>query len=178
MFRSAMRATILMTLFSAGLVGVAWPVEAVAQQPEPEQAFTMRMSSRVDSIQSQIRRLERELDGDGSTEGEPRGNYDTMSGIRQRLKALDEQCRDVERELRGLSMSRSAYEEYQRQQNIDYYVMGLEQQLREIRNWMRQGEEEDNAEPSPQPQPKPGPDTVEDGITDEDWAEEWATGGR
>lgn len=175
MIRFLTPAATLMALFFAALGGAAYPLSAEAQQPEPEQAFSMRMSSRVDSIQSQIKRLQRDLDGEGSSEDRPRGNYDTNSGVRNQLKALDEQCRDLERELRGLGMTpRNAYEEYQRQRSIEYYVTGLEQQLRDIRRWMQQGDEEDSADESPEP--KPGSDTVEDGITDEDWAEEWAKG--
>jgi len=168
------RSAALAALILAG-IGATVPMDAAAQQPEPQQQFDMRMSNRIDGVQSQVKRLQQELDGEGSEDGAPTGEYDSNSGLRRQLEALDEQCLDLERQLRSSSMPLSSYDEYQRQRTIEYNVQGMEQQLRKLRNWMHKSDDEVEETSSESP---PTPDTVEDDISDAEWAEEWARDGR
>ena len=153
-----------------------YPPGAAAQSPRSEQIFIQRMASRVDSMQFQIRRLQKELDGGADVEGRPRsGDTGSVSGLRRQLDAMDEQCRQLERRLRGMGISSSGspHEVYEQQRQIEYNVYTLERQLVDIRRWIKPPEEEEKPVET-----EAEPDEPEDGMTDEEWAEQWATGGQ
>lgn len=160
----------LTTVFLLGHVTLSiYPETAIAQQPESEVMFKRRISSRIDAVQSQVKMLERKLRGEDDEGGS--GEYTAMTGIGQQLKTVDEQCRALERDLMRMSVGTS-YDVYQRQRQLEYYVMGLENQVREIRKYLNEPAGED----APPAQATPEPDAEEDGVSDEDWAADWATG--
>ena len=168
---------LLLGLMTSALVwGAAvilvYPAPAGAQQPQDPQMFSMRMSSRIDAVQMRIKTLERELNGGESGSSE----FDTGGGLLGQLDALDEQCRELEREVNAMRMSSTGLPGmlYEQQRQIEYYVWTMERQLQQIRRWMR----DEEVEPESSVEPQPDIDTEEDGISDEDWAAEWAKGDR
>ena len=161
-------------LVGAGTTTI-YPLTAAAQQPQDPQMFNRRMSARIDSVQMRIKNFEKELRGETGAEGRP-SPYDPDSGMLRRLEDLDEECRKLEREIGSLGMRSMGLpnQVYDQQREIEYYVWSLEQQLQQIRRWIR-AEDEESVSPVEE---KPGPDTEEDGVSDEDWAADWAKGDR
>jgi TolA-binding protein len=156
---------------------VAYPGVASAQAPQNEQMFNRRMESRVEAVQMRIRRLREDLDGGEVQEERPRsGGYDTNAGIRNRLDALDEQCRELEREIRrmGITNVGTPYDIYEQQQRVEYNVYVLERQVQDLRRWIRPAGEDEEAPADNGPEQPVEP---EDGTSDDDWASEWAKSG-
>ena len=162
-------------LLSSAAVILVYPAPAGAQQPQDPQMFEMRMSARIDSVQMRIKVLENELTG-GESRDRGASDFDSGGGLLGQLDALDEQCRELERELDSMSRSNIGFpsQVYQQQRQIEYYIWGLERQVQQIRKSVNA--EDEPAESSVEPQPEI--DTEEDGISDEDWAAEWAKGDR
>jgi TolA-binding protein len=165
---------------AALIVGAAalmsYPSGVSAQAPQNEQVFNRRMESRVEALQMRIRNLRNDLDDGEAQEDRPRsGGYDTNTGVRNRLDALDEQCRELEREIRrmGISSVGTSYDIYEQQRRVEYNVYVLERQLQDLRRWIRPADDDEEAPANDMPAP---PDEPDDGISDEDWAEEWARG--
>lgn len=153
-----------------------YPGAVSAQTPQNEQMFNRRMESRVEAVQMRIRRMRNDLDDGEMDEGQPRsGGYDTNAGVRNRLDALDEQCRELERELRrmGITNVGTPYDIYEQQRRMEYNVYVLERQVQDLRRWIRpaEGDEEPTAGDEPAQ-----PEEPEDGVSEEDWAAEWAKG--
>ena len=176
MFRHTPRSAVTVVLMT-GLLALAMHADyAMAQQPQSQHIFYQRMGSRIDTVQAQIKGLQKELSSDASgKDGRGPSAYDSNSGIYQQLKAMDDQCRDLERELRSLGSGSfdSGYDIYRRQQSIEYYVTAMERQVRQMRKWVRQP---DDAEGGRAGDREETPMEEEDGVSDEDWAEEWAKG--
>ena len=159
-------------LLGAGATAI-YPLTAAAQQPQDPQSFSRRMSGRTDAVQMRIKNLEKQLTNGTAEDGRP-SQYDPDSGLLRQLEELDEQCRELEREMGSLGM-RSVGPPghiYEQQREIEYYVWGLESRVQQIRRWMNSADDE----PDSSVEPRPEPDTEEDGISDEDWAADWAKG--
>jgi len=156
-------------LLGAGVFTV-YPLTAAAQQPQDPHVFGQRMSTRIDVVQMQISKLEKDLAGEAPRDGRP-SQYDADSGLLRRLEELDEQCRELERELTRASLGPPNVI-YQQQMEINYYVTVLERQVRDIRRSLRNKAAED-AQPG---QADPEQEQEQDGMSDEEWAEEWAKG--
>ncbi len=175
MFLHTPRSAVTVALVTGLLALAAHADYAMAQQPQSQQIFSQRMGSRIDTVQAQIKGLQKELSGEASgKDGRGPSAYDSNSGIHQQLKAMDDQCRDLERELRSMGSGSfdSGYDVYRKQQSIEYYVTAMERQVRQLRKWVQQP---DDAEGGRAGQPEETP-MEEDGVSDEDWAEEWAKG--
>ena len=137
--------------------------------------FSMRMSSRIDAVRMRIKSFENELTG-GESRDRGASEFDTGGGLLGQLDALDEQCRELKREVDAMRTSSMGLpgQLYEQQRQVEYYVWALERELQQIRRWARAEE----VEPESSVEPKPEIDTEEDGISDEDWAAEWAKGDR
>ena len=162
---------VAMTLLLGAGACTIYPLTAAAQ--EDPQSFNRRMSARIDAVQMRIKNLEKQLTSETAAEGRP-SQYDPDSGLLRQLEDLDEQCRELEREIGSLGMRSIGPPGaiYEQQREVEYYVWGLESRVQQIRRWMRSAEDE----PDSSVEPRPEPDTEEDGISDDDWAAEWAEG--
>ena len=67
----------------------------------------------------------------------------------------------------------SPYDIYEQQRRMEYSVYVLEQQVQDLRRWIRPADEDEDAPANDEPLQ---PEDPEDGISDEDWAADWATG--
>lgn len=152
-----------------------YPTAVSAQAPQDTLVFNRRMESRIDAVQMRIGRLQKDLDGGEVQEEQPRsGGHDTNAGVRNRLDALDEQCRELARELRRMSTNvGTPYDIYQRQRRMEYSVYALERQVQDLRRWIQPDEDDEDAPANDGPAQ---PEEPEDGISDEDWAADWAKG--
>jgi hypothetical protein len=162
-------------IVGAGVIST-YPGAVSAQAPQNEQMFNRRMESRVEAVQMRIRRLQKDLDDGDIEEKQPRsGGYDTNAGVRNRLDALDEQCRELERELRrmGITNVGTPYDIYEQQRRMEYNVYVLERQVQDLRRWIHPDEDEEDAPANDGPAQPEEPD---DGVTEEDWAADWAKG--
>lgn len=149
-----------------------YPLTAAAQQPQDPQLFGMRMSARIDAVQMRIKALENELTG-GETRERGSSDYEAGGGLLGQLEDLDQQCRELERELDSMGLRSMGFPSriYEQQREVEYYVWALERQLQQIRRWMHPAEDETESSVEERSEI----DTEEDGISDEDWAADWAT---
>ena len=161
-------------IVGAGVIST-YPGAVSAQAPQDTLMFQRRMESRIDAVQMRIGRLQKDLDGGEVQEGQPRsGGSDTNMGVRNRLDALDQQCRELERELRRIGSNvGTPYDIYQRQRHMEYSVYALERQVQDLRRWIHPDEDEEDAPANDGPAQPEEPD---DGVTEEDWAADWAKG--
>lgn len=177
---------ILSAVLIMGLVAAAGtPSVADAQQVESEQSFNRRMVSRLDRIISDVRRIKREsgLEEESGDEKRPRSRpTESYGGMSQQLDSLEDMAREQRRDLESIGRMRgtTTYDTYTYQREVMYRVRGMEYQLRQIKNWVREAEaREAESSPARNDMPADTPeDENDDGMTDEEWAEQWAEADR
>ena len=164
MCRSSLSVALLIAMISTGLTFATAPETALAQVGS-DQEFSRRMSSRVHRMQSEIKRLRKDV-------GE--GNYDNYGGISQQLDQLGESCKYYDRQLRNFGSSNigTTNERQRIRYEIEYTIRGMERQLYELQKYVRQiDEDSEEAE-----EKKAAEEALEEELAEDDWAEEWAKG--